>query len=256
MKYRPDIDGLRAIAIIPVVLFHAEVVGFGGGFIGVDVFFVISGFLITSLLLQDIQKNRFSIAHFYERRVRRIFPALMTVFAACAVAAYILLLPQDLILFAKSLVAAILFASNFHFMSKTGYFDAPAESHPLLHTWSLSVEEQFYIFFPLILWFLAAKKMRFGPTILVIFVSSLIVSLWATAAHPKFGFYMLPSRTWEMMLGSLLALNIAPPIQSKRAREIAGALGLLLILVATFTFSKDVPFPGWRAFLPCFGALS
>src|SRR5215203_4067774 len=151
-KYRADIDGLRAVAILPVILFHAGVPGFSGGYVGVDVFLVISGFLITQLLLHDLATDRFSIARFYERRIRRIFPALFALLAVVTVLASWLLLPQDLVDYGRSAIATSLFVSNIDFWEHAGYFARAAEETPLLHTWSLAVEEQFYIFFPLFLW--------------------------------------------------------------------------------------------------------
>ena len=142
-SYRPDIDGLRAVAVLPVVLYHAGVPGIGGGYVGVDVFFVISGFLITRIIQSEIEKDSFSIAQFYERRIRRIFPALFTMLLACCIAAYFILMPTDLLHFGKSVIATTAFVSNVFFWSTSGYFDAAAESKPLLHTWSLAVEEQF-----------------------------------------------------------------------------------------------------------------
>src|SRR6185369_17235236 len=146
MAYRADIDGLRAVAIVPVVLFHAGVAGFSGGFVGVDVFFVISGFLITSLIRADMADGRFTLARFYERRIRRIFPALFAVIFACEIAGALLLMPEDLAAFGRSAAATALFASNVLFWRESGYFAAPSELKPLLHTWSLAIEEQFYIF--------------------------------------------------------------------------------------------------------------
>ena len=142
--YRPDIDGLRAIAVLSVVIYHAGFTGFSGGFVGVDIFFVISGYLISGIIWRDIRSGHFSLTEFYVRRVRRIFPALFAVLGCSAVAAYFLLIPVDLVAFGKSLNATVLFYSNFQLLKEVSYFDAPAIDKPLLHTWSLSVEEQFY----------------------------------------------------------------------------------------------------------------
>ena len=151
MHYRADIDGLRTVAVVPVVLFHAGLTLFGGGFVGVDVFFVISGFLITSLIASEIGERKFSIATFYQRRIRRIFPALFVVMACTAIAGFLVMAPNDFRNLGKSIVATVFFVSNMYFWRQTGYFATPANEQPLLHTWSLSIEEQFYMFFPLLL---------------------------------------------------------------------------------------------------------
>ena len=170
MRYRPDIDGLRAVAVISVVLFHAGVPTFGGGFVGVDIFFVISGFLITSIISRDIEEDRFSVLGFYERRVRRIFPALAFVCAITFAVGLLVLTPSRFKDFSQSFAATALFSSNFLFWKESGYFTQASETKPLLHTWSLSVEEQFYIVFPLLLWLL---KMRFN--------SRVLASIWFVA---------------------------------------------------------------------------
>jgi peptidoglycan/LPS O-acetylase OafA/YrhL len=162
--YRPDVDGLRAVAVLPVVLFHAGVGGFPGGYVGVDVFFVISGYLITRILLRELECGDYSVLRFYARRVRRIFPALFALLAAVTAAGWFLLLPREYNDLGNALAAATFFYSNYHFMGETGYFAAPAETQPLLHTWSLAVEEQFYIVFPFLLWALArAARARHCP---------------------------------------------------------------------------------------------
>ena len=155
LGYRPDIDGLRAIAVSTVVLYHAGISGFSGGFVGVDIFFVISGFLITGIVWSELGKGSFSLQDFYVRRIRRIFPALFAVLFFCSIAAFLLLTPHDLEAFGKSLNATVSFYSNFHWVKNTNYFDGPAIEKPLLHTWSLSVEEQFYAVWPLALLFLS-----------------------------------------------------------------------------------------------------
>ena len=164
MQYRAEIDGLRALAVLPVILFHAGFEFFGGGFVGVDVFFVISGYLITSLIINDINKDTFSIVNFYKRRARRILPALLFVMFVCLPFAWLILIPSELKDFGQSLVAISIFSSNILFWIESGYFDAAAELKPLLHTWSLAVEEQFYILFPVFLtitWHLGIKKISF-----------------------------------------------------------------------------------------------
>ncbi|MFO1142963.1 MAG: acyltransferase family protein [Amaricoccus sp.] len=252
--YRPEIDGLRAVAVVPVVLYHAHIAGMSGGFVGVDVFFVISGFLITGILASDLAAGRFSIVTFYERRVRRIFPALFAMLAVACLLALWLLLPFELEDFSRSLVAAALFVSNLHFMGDTGYFAAAAASKPLLHTWSLAVEEQFYIFFPLWLYLLG----RFAPRWLLpltatAFVLSLALCIERTHPQDDQAFFYTPTRVWELLAGSLLAL--APrrtPLPPLLAEGLAAA-GLALIAVAVFGFDARTPFPGSAALFPVIG---
>lgn len=190
MNYRMDIEGLRAVAIIPVVLYHAGL-GFSGGYIGVDVFFVISGFLITTIILREMQDRDFSIIRFYERRIRRILPALVVVMAVTTVAACILLIPRHLAEYGKSLYATALFFSNFYFYGTEGYFTEAAELKPLLHTWSLAIEEQYYIFFPLIFFYLnkyTAPRQAAGGLFLL-FSASLLFSGFQVASNPQAAFY-------------------------------------------------------------------
>jgi peptidoglycan/LPS O-acetylase OafA/YrhL len=254
LKYRPDIDGLRAIAVFSVLLFHAGLDVFRGGFIGVDVFFVISGYLITSIIHTDLQHRRFSTQKFYARRVCRIFPGLFAVFVSTLIAAYLLLMPEELISFAKSLRSAVFFVSNIFFMRHLGYFDTPSENHPLLHTWSLSVEEQFYIFFPLLLR-IALRKEKFLPLACAgLTVISFVLSCWATVHSPKSAFYLLPTRAWELLFGSVLALGLVPEVKSRPLHEAFGMGGLALIALGVFGYSRQTPFPGFHALVPCAGA--
>ncbi len=255
LRYRPDIDGLRAIAVVPVVLYHFGVPGFGGGFVGVDVFFVISGYLITALIAAEIITGEFSILKFYERRVRRIFPALFAMIAASTMAAAILFFPGDLMRFAESIAATALFGSNFDFWLQSGYFDASADVKPLLHTWSLAVEEQFYVVFPALL-FLMRRRGR--PSVLalvvVLAVVSFALSAWGVRAHPDAAFYLAPYRTWELMLGALLALGAVPPPNTAWARDMLAIFGLWAVGWAVFTFTAHTLFPGANALFPCVGA--
>ena len=253
-KYRPDIDGLRAIAVIPVVFFHAGFAGFSGGFVGVDIFFVISGFLITSLILPEALEGRFSIITFYERRIRRIFPALFAVMLFTIVVSYCLMWPLAFKEFGQSILAATGFSSNFLFSVQLGYFDSPAETRPLLHTWSLAVEEQFYIGFPLYLmlavrWFRSALK---GVTLAVALIS-FGISVFFVAYYPSAGFYLAPSRAWELMLGSMLAMGMLPGLRSQRIRTFLCLAGLVLIALAVLFFSEQTLFPGASALVPCLG---
>jgi peptidoglycan/LPS O-acetylase OafA/YrhL len=252
MTYRPDIDGLRAIAVLAVVFFHMELEGFAGGFVGVDVFFVISGFLITGLLVGD---RPLSLSMFYERRARRILPALVVVVFASSVLAIIFFMPEELIAFGKSVVATSLFSSNILFWHETGYFDAPRELKPLLHTWSLALEEQFYLVYPLLL--IACQRFLSGrlawvllPLCLISFLASVVV----TNLSESTAFYLAPFRAWEFLLGCIVALRMLPNIESRILRELLCALGLALIVWSIASLSEALPFPGWRALLPCLGA--
>lgn len=256
VKYRPDIDGLRSIAVGSVVLYHA---GFGivsGGFVGVDVFFVISGYLITLILAREISGNRFSLLGFYDRRVRRILPAYVLVALVTSVAAYFFLMPYMLDQYGANLISTAVFLSNFYFRTLAGYFGDASEQNLLLHTWSLSVEEQFYIFWPLMLYVLMlpvfAKWRR--ALLFISFTGSLGLASFAGFYRPEAAFYYSPLRAWELLLGALLSLRFFPAPRDKW-REPAALLGLFLILVAAFFFgAADVPFPGLAALLPCGGA--
>ena len=179
MKYRREIDGLRALAVLPVLFFHAGFELFRGGYLGVDIFFVISGFLITNILIADLNSNKFSIMRFYERRARRILPALYLVVLLYIPFSIVLMLPADLLSYFDSVIGVILFTSNFIFWGQSGYFDPAAELKPLLHTWSLAVEEQFYIFFPISLWLVWSFSRHFVTILLTLFVfASLLIAEW------------------------------------------------------------------------------
>jgi len=252
--YRPDIDGLRAFAIVPVVFFHYRIAPFAGGFVGVDVFFVISGFLITSLIYREASKGRFSIVDFYERRIRRIFPALFTVLAFTAVASFAILLPDDLRTYGKSLGATALFASNFEFLREASYFDAAADLKPLLHTWSLAVEEQYYLLFPPLIMLLALRSRGLAfAVIAALTVAFLALAIWLVAVDRPLAFYLLPGRAWELFLGASLALAALPALQTGVA-DALGAIGLALIGWSVFRFTGVTPFPGLASIPPCGGA--
>ncbi len=251
--YRPDIDGLRALAVLPVVFYHAGFGAFSGGFVGVDVFFVISGYLITSLIYPQLCEGRFTFRDFYLRRIRRLFPALFVVVLACLIPAYGLLLPHELEDFGESVASLTLFASNFLFWSEAGYFATTAELKPLLHTWSLAIEEQYYLLFPLLL----LGVIRWRPSAAlsvtaVVFVASLLLAAIMVYSHPEATFYLLPARTWELLLGSLLAMSTLQ-IPTRWAGEVSAMLGVGLITLAVFTFDAATPFPGLSALLPCVG---
>ena len=214
MKYRPEIDGLRAVAVLPVILFHAGFELFSGGFIGVDIFFVVSGYLITTIIISEMDDGSFSIVNFYERRARRILPALFFVMAACLPPALFWMVASDLKSFGQSLFAVSTFSSNILFWSESGYFDTAAELKPLLHTWSLAVEEQYYIIFPIFLMLTWRFGIRWILVVLsLVFILSLGVAHWGAvyAAHPKIlsgTFFLLPTRGWELLVGVFAAFYL------------------------------------------------
>lgn len=258
LKYRPDIDGLRAIAILGVLVYHLAPRLLPGGFVGVDVFFVISGFLISSLIDRDCQSGTFSIARFYERRIRRIIPALFAMMAVVLAASWILLLPEDLTALGKAMRYTVIAMPNVHFQRITDdYFNESVFQSPLLHTWSLGVEEQFYLVFPLLLWafYRCGKSRRIRVmTLLVLFLASLVASARMVPLDPMEAFYLLPYRAWELLLGALLALGgMAAP--EGRRQNIAGVAGISLIAGSMIFFDKATPFPGLFALLPCVGAV-
>lgn len=225
-RYRPEIDGLRAIAVVAVVFYHAGL-GFTGGFVGVDVFFVISGFLITSLILKDLAAGTFTLAGFWERRIRRIVPALTCLVLATLMAGWIVMLPADYAELGRSAFFQGLFAANVYFWRSSGYFDGAVEEKPLLHTWSLAVEEQFYFVFPLMMVGLVALPMfRRRGNLLSLFalciLLSLGVSIWGVSNRPVATFYLLPTRAWELLLGGFIALL---PALRTGASANAGASG-------------------------------
>ena len=254
LTYRPDIDGLRAVAVIPVVLYHFRIPGFGGGFVGVDVFFVISGFLITSLLFGELRAGEFSILRFYERRARRIFPALFTVVTTSLAAGIVIFFPRDLLRLAESAAATALFVSNFDFWLQSGYFDVDANLKPLLHTWSLAVEEQFYVVFPALLYVMhTRKRVSLLFLVLALAILSFGLSVWAVEQYPSAAFYLAPYRTWELMLGAILALGEFPRPKWGWVNDALSVSGLLSIAWAVFNFTSLTPFPGFNALFPCIG---
>lgn len=259
MRYRPEIDGLRAVAVLPVILFHAGFPLFKGGFVGVDVFFVISGYLITSILLAEMDAGRFSLLKFYERRARRILPALFFLMAICVPFAWVWLWPRDMQAFSQSLSAVSVFASNILFWRQSGYFDTAGELKPLLHTWSLAVEEQFYILFPLLLLLIwGLGKRRILAVLVVLSVVSLgIAHVWAET-KPNAAFYLLTTRGWEILVGAFAAFYFNKRPRSSPAgplEEVLGFCGLALIASAVFLFDKTTPFPSLFTLVPTVGAL-
>lgn len=257
--YRSEIDGLRAVALIPVVLFHAGFQPFQGGFIGVDVFFVISGFLITSILIRELEDNSFTLMGFYERRARRILPILLFVTFCCIPLAWLMMLPAEYQDFSRSLVALSVFASNVLFYLEEGdYFSLNAEDKPLLHTWSLAVEEQYYLFFPVFLWLLWRFRKRYVVLViclvcfLSLFLSELILQKFAS--FTKANFYLLPTRAWELLAGGLAAFAMSR-VQIKH-NSIVGTLGLIAIVLSVILFDQQTPFPGKYALVPVAGTVA
>ena len=266
MKHRPEIDGLRAVAVVPVVLHHTQPGLLPGGAAGVDVFFVISGFLITQILLQDLQADTWSLSRFYQRRARRIFPALFAMLAVSLLAAWLILLPYQMVAHAKASLAAIFFVSNFVFLEKVNYFSDGAETNPLIHTWSLGVEEQYYILFPLLLlglWHLTRPHtrvltLRLGLTLVL--VLSFAVALWGMDYSTEKNFFFTPSRMWELLAGALAGhfafhRQAALPLSHKLLGQAAAALGLAMLLTSFVFLNAKTPFPSGWTILPVLGAV-
>lgn len=258
-RYRPEIDGLRAVAVIMVVLYHLGL-GVPGGFVGVDVFFVISGYLISSLILKDLESGSFSLASFWERRVRRILPAALVVLGATLIGAWHVVLPMDLASIGQAVVAQVFFGSNVLFWRTTGYFGDGAHDQPLLHMWSLAVEEQFYLLFPVAFAALfrvsppARRRWTLGLGSVVGLLASLAASVVMVEARPVAAFYLLPTRAWELLVGVLIAL--APRAEPTLQRALRGLLawtGLALLITPAVAYSAATPFPGWAALPPCIG---
>ncbi len=278
--YRPDIDGLRAIAVLSVVAFHAFPKAVTGGFVGVDIFFVISGFLISSILLKSLDGGSFTFWDFYSRRIRRIFPALLAVLVACFAFGWYALLVDEFEVLGQHISAGALFLSNVLLWEEVDYFDTRAELKPLLHLWSLGVEEQFYIVWPLILALAWRFRTAIPVTILVIFVASFVLNISTVEEHPAAAFYLPFARFWQLLAGSLLAyytllrndtmfargahprlrailahLPIPQPQVSSRRTDTQSIAGAVLIVVSVFGIDRLQPFPGWLALLPVCGAV-
>jgi peptidoglycan/LPS O-acetylase OafA/YrhL len=254
--YRADIDGLRAVAVLSVVLYHLDPIWLPGGFVGVDVFFVISGFLITRLIVDEVSAGNFSFTHFYIRRIRRIFPALLVMLAAVAVASILLLTPMEMAELGKTVRYAGAQLSNLLFQRQASYFSEGFDDSPLLHTWSLAVEEQFYLIWPPLI--IALHRVSSGRwrvvavAVSILAFGSIAVSQYLVESRPQLAFYSLPSRLWEIALGGLLSV-LAVQLRSRVANEVIGAAGLAAIGVSVFTTSSE-SFPGLGALLPCAGA--
>lgn len=256
MQYRADIDGLRAVAVLPVVLYHADVPGPSGGFIGVDVFFVISGYLITSIVWKEISQGRFSLISFYERRARRILPALVLVVLATFLAGWFVLLPGELKDLGQSALATAFFASNVYFLLSLDYFARAADFAPLLHTWSLAVEEQFYIFFPPLLMAVAFLARHRQASLIVVCLSalSLAAAVLVLPYRSEWAFYLIFFRAWELGAGAALALAVPTVPSRPLVRELLASLGLLAIIVPIFIYDSSTAFPGLAALPPVLGA--
>lgn len=252
--FRADINGLRAIAVISVVLFHFGVSGFSGGFVGVDVFFVISGFLMTGIIVRGVNKDQFKFASFYLARARRIIPALFFLVLVLLAIGWLYLSPMDYALLGREVDKSLLFLSNNYYFKRSGYFDPDSHERLLLHTWSLSVEWQFYILYPVVLFFVAkvAKRLLLA-SILVLFFASFFYSVFKSYADPSYAFYMLPSRTWEMLLGGII--YFASVKETTKINKIwCHYLGVLLIATSVFIYSSATVWPGVAALLPTMGA--
>ncbi|MGI9220304.1 MAG: acyltransferase family protein [Woeseiaceae bacterium] len=252
--YRPDIDGLRAIAVLAVVFYHSGFDLVSGGYVGVDVFFVISGFLITTIIVRELADGNFSIVGFYERRMRRILPASIAVVAVCLIVGSLVFETTDRANLAHSVIANSLFLSNIYFYLQTGYFDAAAELKPLLHTWSLSLEEQYYVVTPLLL-MLTTRYFRQRHLVFVVPIAilSFVACVHGTGENPSATFYMLTTRAWELLIGSILAIATIPRASSEVAMRLLAVFGLSLIIYSMFMFDEQTPFPGAYAALPTIG---
>ena len=261
MQYRPEIDGLRALAVLPVILFHAGFEEFSGGYVGVDIFFVISGYLITSIIIAELDAGNFSLVNFYERRARRILPALYFVMAVCLPFAWLWLLPEVLEFFGESLVAVSTFTSNILFWQESGYFEVESELNPLLHTWSLAVEEQYYILFPLFLMFTWHKGLRWVMVALaIVFLLSLTLAILGTQ-YPAYSpittatFFLIHSRIWELLVGVFVAFYLKHNayLKSQTTNQVLSLLGLAMVAYSIFAFNNSTPFPSAYTLVPVLG---
>jgi peptidoglycan/LPS O-acetylase OafA/YrhL len=254
-KYRADIDGLRAVAVLSVVGFHAFPGLIVGGFIGVDIFFVISGFLISTIIFGNLQNDSFSYLEFYRRRVRRIFPALVVVLLACLGLGWFGLLASEYEQVGKHTLGGIGFVSNLMLWGESGYFNSSAEAKPLLHLWSLAIEEQFYIFWPLLLGLASRRKWNFLAVVSAVALVSFGVNVLSFPEHAEAAFYSPLSRFWELMIGGLLAYAVLyKPTSISKHRNVQSIVGIALIVVGLVFINKVRAFPGWWALLPTFGA--
>ncbi len=261
-SYRKDIDGLRAIAVFAVIFFHLKIdfldwFKFNGGFIGVDVFFVISGFLISSIVFSEMEKKKFSIKNFYNRRARRILPIFILVGFLSSIFSFNLFLPGDLLEFSHSLISGIFFSSNFFFWQNTGYFFADNELKPLIHTWSLSVEEQFYILFPIfILICFRYFKQLITPLLVIVLIISLVLAHIESSDGSAGSFFLLPTRAWELISGILCTIILKKDVYLPRLlRESLSFIGLAFIIFSILIFEEEMTHPGFITLIPVLGTM-
>ena len=254
LAYRADIDGLRAVAVIPIVLFHAFPNAIRGGFVGVDIFFVISGYLITGIIAGSLDRGSFSFADFYGRRIRRIFPALIVMLIGCFAVGWFVLLADEFALLGKHIAAAMGFVLNFVLLGEAGYFDVSAATKPLLHLWSLAVEEQFYLVWPALLLLTRRARLDLRVTIAALGLLSFAANLFFAATSPVADFYLPVTRVWEFMAGAMLV--VLPPGWSDRQRHYLSILGLAALVVALFGPSQGDVYPGWWALAPVAGTVA
>ena len=257
--YREDIDWLRAIAVLAVVAFHFEAPAVYGGFVGVDIFFVISGYLITGIIQSEVNSGTFSFARFYERRVRRLLPALYAMVALTAIPSFHYLLTSERQEFFRSIAAVVTFTSNFFFWFQTGYFDHAAVEKPLLHTWSLAVEEQFYLALPLLLWvllrFFRGARLALPAALGAMTLASFALGVWLMRTDRSAdAFFMSPPRAWEFLIGGLIAVEGFPVLRNALGQQVARGIALVLIAIPIFSLRQGPGFPGFNALLPCIGA--
>ncbi len=253
-KYRPDVDGLRTVAVLLVLHFHAFPAAMPGGFIGVDVFFVISGFLITGIIARELEQGRFSLLTFYIRRVRRIFPALIVVLALVLILGWFWMLPAAFAQLGTDVVASAGFAANIALLLQSGYFDVESAKKPLLHLWSLGIEEQFYLAWPLLLMLTARLRLSIVAVAATLGIASFILNVALIGLHPVATFYLPFTRAFELLLGAVLACSWDRVSQDRRASEIRGWLGAAMIVAAAALLNSHSAFPGWWATLPVAGA--
>ena len=259
MQYRKEIDGLRALAVIPVMLYHAGVPFFTGGFVGVDIFFVISGYLITSIIIYEMNSASFTLIKFYERRARRLLPALFVLIIFTFIASFFFMYPYQLVDLSRSIITVIIFSSNFFFWRESGgYFGGLAEEMPLIHTWSLAVEEQFYLIFPIfILLFWKFKNKVMIAIILITIICSFVLAQYASFYHPRPNFYLIPTRAWEILIGSFIAFIIYEKdrtIKNKWNSPLS-LMGIIMICISIFLYDKETAYPSFFTLLPVLGTV-
>ena len=257
IPYRPDIDGLRAIAVLAVIFYHLDVPFISGGFVGVDIFFVISGYLISCIIYSEIKAQSFSLSNFYIRRIRRIFPLLFFILFITTIAASFILPQLQLSEFYASILSVAWFMSNIFFWLHNDYFSVAAELKPLLHTWSLSVEEQFYVFFPLLMLMLVNKhRYQIMVSMLVLLlIFSFVLSIYLSDNYSSANFYLAPTRAWEFLLGTLLAVDIVPNIKQKLTRQYVALLGFGMVIFSILLLDEQSVFPGVNALYPVLGTV-